>query len=184
MLKSYRNSAAAMALIVAASAFLAMPSQRISAQSDGPAVFAVDLDITPAELDKYLAAIRENGAATIKEPGCREYNIMVSATTPNHVFIFEVYKNDAAAQAPRVLRKCRETDAAAAVNFMRKHRPNDPVTTVAHLRGHGVTRRLLRIATCEITVRRRGRLIPDDTILTLDRRMVLTEYSGPERVGA
>jgi quinol monooxygenase YgiN len=114
MLKSYRNSAAALALVVAASAFLAMPSQRVSAQSDGPAVFAVDLDIAPAELDKYLAAVRENGAATIKEPGCREYNIMVSATNPNHVFIFEVYENDTAAQAHRAsehFKKYRATTA-------------------------------------------------------------------------
>jgi autoinducer 2-degrading protein len=101
MLKSYRNSAAAMALVVAAGAFLAMPSQRVSAQSDGPIANAVDLDIAPAELDKYLAAVKENGAASIKEPGCREYNIMVSATNPNHVFLFEVYDNDAAAQAHR-----------------------------------------------------------------------------------
>ena len=101
MLKSYKNSAAAMALVVAAAALLAMPSQRVSAQSDGPIANAVDLDIAPAELDKYLAAVKENGAASIKEPGCREYNIMISATNPNHVFLFEVYDNDTAAQAHR-----------------------------------------------------------------------------------
>jgi (4S)-4-hydroxy-5-phosphonooxypentane-2,3-dione isomerase len=101
MLKSYWNSPVAMALVVAAAALLAMPSQRVSAQSDGPIVNAVDLDIAPAEMDKYLAAVKENGTASIKEPGCREYNIMISATNPNHVFLFEVYDNDAAAQAHR-----------------------------------------------------------------------------------
>ena len=126
MLRSFRSSAAAMALVVATSAFFAMSIQRVSAQSDGPAIFAVDLDIAPAELDKYIAAIRENGAATIKEPGCREYNVMVSATDPNHVFIFEVYENDAAVQAHRAsehFKKYRATTAnmvtAANVKLMK-----------------------------------------------------------------
>ena len=73
MPKSFKNSAATMAFVIAAGAFLAMPTQRVSAQSDGPIVNAIDLDIAPAELDKYLAAVKENGAATIKEPGCREF---------------------------------------------------------------------------------------------------------------
>jgi quinol monooxygenase YgiN len=112
MLKSYGNSAAAMAIVVAA--FLAMPSQRVSAQSDGPIVNAIDLDIAPAELDKYLAAVKENGAATVKEPGCREFNIMVSATDPNHVFLFEVYDNDAAAQAHRTTEHFKKYAATTA----------------------------------------------------------------------
>jgi quinol monooxygenase YgiN len=114
MLKSFRNSAAVMAVVIAAGAFLAMPTQRVSAQSDGPLVNAVDLDIAPAELDKYLAAVKENGAATIKEPGCREYHIMVSATNPNNVFLFEVYDNDAAAQAHRATEHFKKYAATTA----------------------------------------------------------------------
>ena len=114
MLKSFRNSVAAMVLVVAAATLLAMPSQRVSAQSDGPIVNAIDLDIAPAEMDKYLAAVKENGAATIKEPGCREYNIMVSTTNPNHVFLFEVYDNDAAAQAHRATEHFKKYAATTA----------------------------------------------------------------------
>lgn len=126
MLKSYGNSAAAMAIVVAA--FLAMPSQRVSAQSDGPIVNAIDLDIAPAELDKYLAAVKENGAATVKEPGCREFNIMVSATDPNHVFLFEVYDNDAAAQAHRTTEHFKKY-AATTANMVtaRNVRPMKPI---------------------------------------------------------
>ena len=126
MLKSYGNSAAAIAIVVAA--FLAMPSQRVSAQSDGPIVNAIDLDIAPAELDKYLAAVKENGAATVKEPGCREFNIMVSATDPNHVFLFEVYDNDAAAQAHRTTEHFKKY-AATTANMVtaRNVRPMKPI---------------------------------------------------------
>ena len=126
MLKSYRNSAVTTAIVVAA--FLAMPSQRVSAQSDGPIVNAIDLDIAPAELDKYLAAVKENGAATVKEPGCREFNIMVSATNPNHVFLFEVYDNDAAAQAHRATEHFKKY-AAITANMVtaRNVRPMKPI---------------------------------------------------------
>jgi len=128
MLKSYCNSAAAMALVVAATALLAMPSQRVSAQSDGPIVNAVDLDIAPAEMDKYLAAVKENGAASIKEPGCREYNIMILATDPNHVFLFEVYDNDAAAQAHRVTEHFKKYVATTAnMVTARNVRPMKPI---------------------------------------------------------
>jgi autoinducer 2-degrading protein len=114
MLKPYWNSVAAMALVVAAGALLAMPSQRVSAQSAAPIVNAIDLDIAPAEIDKFLAAIKENGAASVKEPGCREFNIMVSATDPNHVFLFEVYDNDAAAQAHRTTEHFKKYAATTA----------------------------------------------------------------------
>jgi quinol monooxygenase YgiN len=114
MPKSFSNSAAAMALVATVVALLAMPSQRVSAQSDGPIVNAIDLDIAPAEIDKYLAAIKENGAASVKEPGCREFNIMVSATNPNHVFLFEVYDNDAAVQAHRTTEHFKKYAATTA----------------------------------------------------------------------
>jgi len=117
-----------MALVFAAGAFLAMPSQHVSAQSDGPIVNAVDLDIAPAELDKYLAAVKENGAATIKEPGCGEYHIMVSATNPNHVLLFEVYDNDAAAQEHRATEHFKKY-AATTANMVtaRNVRPMKPI---------------------------------------------------------
>src|ERR1017187_9818463 len=114
MLKSYWNPAVTMGLVVAAPVLLAMPSHRVSAQSEGPIVNAIDLDIAPAEMDKYLAAIKENGAASVTEPGCREFNIMVSATNPNHVFLFEVYDNDAAAQAHRATEHFKKYAATTA----------------------------------------------------------------------
>jgi (4S)-4-hydroxy-5-phosphonooxypentane-2,3-dione isomerase len=71
------------------------------AQSGPLYINAVDIDVVPGHIDKYLAALRENGAASVHEPGCREFNITVSQNDPNHVFIFEVYDDAAALDAHR-----------------------------------------------------------------------------------
>jgi quinol monooxygenase YgiN len=88
---------------LAFAALLALPAgqNRAVAQSSGLTVVAVDLDIVPGRVDAYLAAVKENGAAAVKEPGCREFNISVSDKDPNHVLLFEVYDNPAALEAHR-----------------------------------------------------------------------------------
>ena len=57
----------------ALASFLLLPSghDKAIAQSAGLVVVAVNLDITPGQIDAYLAAVKENGAATVKEPGPR-----------------------------------------------------------------------------------------------------------------
>jgi autoinducer 2-degrading protein len=57
-------------------------------------VNAIDLVIIPSEMAKYVEAIKENAAHAVKEPGCREFNVLVMPNRPNHVFLFEVYDND------------------------------------------------------------------------------------------
>jgi quinol monooxygenase YgiN len=95
------KAAAAVALI-AATALLAMRGHEASAQSAPLYVNAVDIDVVPGEIDRYLAALKENGAAAVKqEPGCHTFDITVSQTDPNHVFIFEVYDSAAALEAHR-----------------------------------------------------------------------------------
>jgi (4S)-4-hydroxy-5-phosphonooxypentane-2,3-dione isomerase len=71
------------------------------AQSGPFYINAVDIDVVPGQIDPYLAALKENGAAAVHEPGCHEFNITVSPKDPNHVFIFEVYDNEAAFQTHR-----------------------------------------------------------------------------------
>jgi autoinducer 2-degrading protein len=45
---------------------------------------------------KYVEVIKENAADAVKEPGCREFHVLVMPNRPNHVFLFEVYDNEAA----------------------------------------------------------------------------------------
>jgi (4S)-4-hydroxy-5-phosphonooxypentane-2,3-dione isomerase len=52
-------------------------------------------------MPKFVEAIKENAAASVKEPGCHEFNVLVLANRPNHVFLFEVYDNEAALAAHR-----------------------------------------------------------------------------------
>jgi (4S)-4-hydroxy-5-phosphonooxypentane-2,3-dione isomerase len=72
-----------------------------AAQAGGVYVNAVDLVIVPSEMSKFVEAIKENAAASVKEPGCHEFNVLVLPNRPNHVFLFEVYDNEAALAAHR-----------------------------------------------------------------------------------
>jgi autoinducer 2-degrading protein len=70
------------------------------ARADPLYINAVDIDVVPGQIENYLAAIKEVGAASIKtEPGCSEFDITVSQKDPNHLLIFEVYDNADAAGA-------------------------------------------------------------------------------------
>ncbi len=129
MYKSTGFSAAALALVAGVSMLGVMPMGDAAAQADGVRVNAVDLDIAPGQIDAYLAAIRENGAASVKEPGCRQFSIAVLASDPNHVFLYEVYDNEAAALAHRAtdhFKKYAATTANMVVN-----RKVTPMTAIA-----------------------------------------------------
>jgi (4S)-4-hydroxy-5-phosphonooxypentane-2,3-dione isomerase len=99
MLKSV--SALAATLAISAACLILPPTQRVEAQAAGMFVNAVDLDIVPAEHDNFLAAIKENGAAAAKEPGCKRFDIINLNSDPNHFFLYEVYDNEAAFKAHR-----------------------------------------------------------------------------------
>jgi quinol monooxygenase YgiN len=47
-----------------------------------PYINAVELDIVPAEYEKFKAAILENAAASIKEPGCRQFDVLFEDSDP------------------------------------------------------------------------------------------------------
>jgi quinol monooxygenase YgiN len=66
-----------------------------------PYINAVELDIVPADYEKYKAAILENAAASVKEPGCRQFDVLFEDANPHHVFLYEVYDDAAALDAHR-----------------------------------------------------------------------------------
>ena len=78
------------ALLVAASLLLLL----VPARRAGPVVVVVELEIVPTELDNFKAAVKENGAAWVREEaGCREFNIVFAKDNPTHAFVFEVYES-------------------------------------------------------------------------------------------
>jgi (4S)-4-hydroxy-5-phosphonooxypentane-2,3-dione isomerase len=101
MKKSVWMPAAAIALLAACAIVLPTPGQRVAAQSAGMIANVVDFDIKPAERENYLAAVTENGKASVTEPGCKRFDILNLASDPNHFVLYEVYENEAALQAHR-----------------------------------------------------------------------------------
>ena len=88
------------AIGVTACALMAGPS--FAAETQLPAsslVLTVDMEIVPSELENFKKAIEENSAASIKEPGCREFHVAFLASDPNHVLLYEVYDDEAALKA-------------------------------------------------------------------------------------
>jgi quinol monooxygenase YgiN len=97
MLKSITVTAVALSAL--AFLLLPMPGNKAVAESGPLFIAAVEYDVVPGKVDDFIAALKENAAASVKEPGCRELNVTVSQKDPNHLFIFEVYDNAAAAEA-------------------------------------------------------------------------------------
>jgi (4S)-4-hydroxy-5-phosphonooxypentane-2,3-dione isomerase len=98
MLKSVAISSLVIALGLTAW-LLPMRGEQAIAQSGPSHILVVEYEIVPAEIDKYLAAIKELGAAAVKEPGCRQLSIAVSQKDPNHVLLFEAWDSAAAFDA-------------------------------------------------------------------------------------
>ena len=130
MLKSTAMICGLIALSVTASILLPIRSAELLAQSAPLYINAVDIDVVPGQIDNYLAALKENGAAAVKqESGCREFNITVSQKDPNHVFIFEVYDNAAALDAHRQTDHFKKY--AAVTKDMVAKRDSHPLSSVA-----------------------------------------------------
>ena len=103
-------------VLLAAVAVVLLPirNREAAAQSGPLLINAVEYDVVPGQVDNFLAALKENGMASVKEPGCREFDIAVSQKDPNHVFILEVYNNAAAAEAHTATEHFKKYKAATA----------------------------------------------------------------------
>src|SRR5580704_7112400 len=112
MLKTITMPATAVALAVAAWVLLPLHGREAAAQSGPYLVNAVNLDIIPEQFDKFMEAARENGAASVKDPGCREFNIVVAKNDPHHIMFFEVYESAAALDAHRATEHYMKFQAA------------------------------------------------------------------------
>ena len=89
-----------------------------------PYINAVELDIVPAEYEKFKAAILENAAASVKEPGCRQFDVLFEDSDPYHVFLYEVYDDATALDAHRAtahFKKFRETAAPMIARRVARH---------------------------------------------------------------
>ena len=107
------NKTVVMLLLLAAIAIFSSRGNAMTLPSSAY-INAVDLELVPSERDKFLEAIAEDAAATIKEPGCLQFDVLVLANDPNHLFLYEVYESEAAFRAHReadYFKKYAETTA-------------------------------------------------------------------------
>ena len=112
MRKSIIVPAAAVAIAVGTWMFLPMRGHEAAAQAGPYIVNAINLDIAPDQFDKFMEAAKENAAASTKDPGCREFNIVVSKDDPHHIMFFEVYDNAAALDVHRATDHFKKYQAA------------------------------------------------------------------------
>jgi len=135
MNKPIRAFLSALALVLAGAALLQLSAREVAAQAGGLFINAVFLESNPADMPKFMEAIKENGAASVKEPGCRTFNIHVSAKDPNQVFLYEVYDNAAALESHRQTAHFKKY--AATTKDMVTKRDARPMTSVAmNSKGH------------------------------------------------
>ncbi len=97
MHKSITLPIGALALAGAALMLLPLRGHQAAAQAPGSYIVnAINLDVAPDKFDKFMEVAKENAAASTKDPGCREFNVVVAENDPHHVMFFEVYENAAA----------------------------------------------------------------------------------------
>ncbi|HSS14639.1 MAG TPA: putative quinol monooxygenase [Rhizomicrobium sp.] len=62
-------------------------------------VVSVDFGTAPENFERFKQVMLENAKASVAdEPGCRQFDVYEVATSPNHLFLYEVYEDDAAFQ--------------------------------------------------------------------------------------
>jgi quinol monooxygenase YgiN len=124
------------ALFTAASLLLLAPGERAAAQGAGPVVVAVELEIVPAELENFKAAIKENGAACVREEaGCRMFNIAFAKDDPNRVLLFEVYESAEAVTAHQAAPAFKKYQATVA-NMVKSRKRTEMVPLALNAKGH------------------------------------------------
>ena len=60
---------------------------------------SVDLTIKPENVDTFLAHAVQNAADSRKEPGCRQFDVLVDPKDRTRVMLFEIYDDEAAFEA-------------------------------------------------------------------------------------
>ena len=64
-----------------------------------PFVLVVNIRIKPEHLDKFMQALKVNAAEARKEPGCKQFDVLVDPTDKTKVMLYEVYNDDKAFEA-------------------------------------------------------------------------------------
>ena len=62
-------------------------------------VLQVNIKIKPENVDRWMKQALENATAARKEPGCRQFEVLVDPNDKTLVMLFEVYDDEKAFEA-------------------------------------------------------------------------------------
>jgi len=62
-------------------------------------VLSVDLRIKPENAESFIAKALENAAGSRKEPGCRQFDVLVDPKDRTRAMLYEVYADEKAFDA-------------------------------------------------------------------------------------
>ena len=62
-------------------------------------VLSVDLRINPENVESFIAKAVENSADSRKEPGCKQFDVLVDPKDRTQVMLYEVYVDEKAFDA-------------------------------------------------------------------------------------
>ena len=78
-------------------------------------LITVDFDLLPGALDPFIALIKENARKSLaEEPGCHRFDVLVQRGVPDHILLYEIYKNRAAFEVHLKSRHFAEFNSASA----------------------------------------------------------------------
>ena len=62
-------------------------------------VLVVNIRIKPEQVARFMPMVLDNARAALKEPGCRQFEVLVDPKDKGKVMLFEVYDDEAAFEA-------------------------------------------------------------------------------------
>ena len=62
-------------------------------------VLVVNIRIKPESVESFMKKLGENAAAARKEPGCRQFDVLVDPKDKTKVMLYEVYNDEKAFEA-------------------------------------------------------------------------------------
>jgi autoinducer 2-degrading protein len=62
-------------------------------------VLQVDIRIKPENVAAFMQKLALNATAARKEPGCRQFDVLVDPNDATHVMLYEIYADQAAFEA-------------------------------------------------------------------------------------
>ena len=62
-------------------------------------VLVVNIRVKPENVDRFMKGLGDNARAARKEPGCRQFEVLVDPKEKTKVMLFEVYDDEKAFEA-------------------------------------------------------------------------------------